>query len=90
MRVSLRSFLLALLFAALFTIGCGTKLTKETYEKLEMGMEYEEVVALLGTPATCKTVVGTRHCTWGDDTRQIRVTLLGNRVIFLSSKGLSS
>jgi hypothetical protein len=82
-----RLFLLALLALLFFTAGCS-KVTKENYDKLEMGMEYSKVTAFLGSPASCQESIGVKSCIWGDETKNIRVNFLGDQIVVISSTGL--
>ena len=65
-----------------------SKVTKENYDRLKIGMEYSEVVDILGNPGECSAVLSIRDCTWGDDDRSINVKMVGDEVFFISSKGL--
>jgi len=87
MSKKLKLFLLALLITLFFTTGCS-KVTKENYEKLELGMEYSEIAALLGNPDSCKESVVVKNCIWGNETQNIKVNLFGNQIVVISSTGL--
>ena len=78
-----------LLLPCLFILfsGCG-KITKENYDKIEMGMEYETVVGFLGEPDGCESVLGAKSCIWGAEEKHITIKFLGDKVIFFSSKGI--
>ena len=71
----------------LISLGCS-KLTTENYDRLRIGMAYEEVVNLLGNPDRCEGAVGFKDCTWGNPTRHINVKFGGNSAIFFSSTGI--
>ena len=49
----------------LVMLGCS-KITLENYNKISMGMSYDEVTQLIGSPDTCDDVMGVRNCLWGD------------------------
>jgi len=83
----MRLFLLARLNTELFTAGCS-KVTKENYDKLEMGMEYSEVSALLGNTDSCTESMGPKSCTWGSEARNIKVNFLADKTMVLSSTGI--
>ena len=68
-------------------LGCS-KLTLENYNKITMGMEYDEVTRLIGPPDKCDDVMGVRSCTWGDEKRSIQVNFLGGKVLLFSSSNL--
>lgn len=82
-----RIFLTILLTGLLLATGCS-KLTMENYDRLRMGMEYNEVVSLLGKPDNCSETLGTRSCVWGDENRNITVIFLGGQATFFSHTGL--
>lgn len=71
----------------LLLLGCS-KLTLENYDKLAVGMSYEEVTALIGSPAQCDDVLGVRNCSWGDETRSVQVSFVGGKVLVYSSNNL--
>ena len=60
----------------------------ENYEKLEMGMEYSKVTALLGNPNSCTEAVVVKSCFWGNETQNIKVNLLNDLIVVISSTGL--
>lgn len=85
MMKSSSPFLLAALCLAL--VGCD-RLSAENYDKLEVGMPYDEVVAILGEPTECSAVVNTKSCRWGKDDKYVDAKIVGESVIFLSAKGI--
>jgi hypothetical protein len=87
MSKKMKLFLLSLLTTLFFTAGCS-KVTKENYDKLEMGMEYSEVTTLLGNPHSCTESIGVKSCTWGNETKNIKVNFLGDQILVISSTGL--
>ncbi len=86
-RIMKVSFLLTVIIFFAFTIGCS-KLKPENYEKLKTGMEYTEVVEILGNADECSSAIGIKKCTWGDKNKHIRVNFAGDKVILFSAKGL--
>ena len=87
MGKKMKLFLLALLTTLLFTSSCS-KVTTENYDKLEMGMEYIEVTALLGNPDNCTESMGAKSCTWGNDAKNIKVNFLADKTVVFSSTGI--
>lgn len=73
--------------SVLLAVGCS-KVTSENYDQLKIGMEYGEVVALLGKADECNSTMGIKKCKWGDDQRQIVVNFAGDKVVLFSEKGL--
>jgi len=79
---------LSIIFASLLlTVGCS-KLTKDNYDKLKVGLDYNEVVKIIGKADECSGAIGIKDCRWGDDKKQIKVKFAGNKVIIFSGKGL--
>lgn len=76
-----------IVFSTLAMFGCSN-LTQENYNKLSVGMDYEEVVEILGKPDNCKSVLSARNCVWGDSAKSITVQLVADKVVFLFNKGL--
>lgn len=88
----------ALLIATLLAVAALTacdigpkKVTRENYDKLELGMPYDEVEAILGEPAARHPRLGLEQCTWVEDggERQIHAKFAFDRAIYYSSKGLA-
>ncbi len=77
----------ALIALCLALTGCD-RVTTANYDKLEVGMPYEEVVAILGEPTECSAVVNTKSCRWGKDDKYIDAKIVGESVIFLTAKGV--
>ena len=71
----------------LMLLACS-KLTLENYNKIQVGMSYDEVVKLIGKPEKCDDVMGLRNCTWGNEQRSINVSFAGEKVLFFSSNSL--
>lgn len=84
----IKTVILPILCAALLlTAGCS-KITKENYDKLKVGQDYDEVVEILGKADECSGAMGIQDCRWGDDSKRISVKFAGNKVVIFSAKGL--
>jgi len=84
----IRTVIFSILCATLLlTAGCS-KVTKENYDKLKVGQDYNEVVEILGKVDTCSGAMGIQDCRWGDDSKYISVKFAGRKVIIYSAKGL--
>lgn len=68
-------------------LGCS-KLTLENYSKITVGMPYDEVTRLIGTPDKCDDVMGVRSCQWGDGKRSIQVNFVAGKALLFSSSNL--
>jgi len=80
---------ISLLGAALLllVLGCGP-LTQENYNKITVGMSYDQVTALIGKPDTCDDLMGVRNCVWGDDARSVQVGFVADKVLLISANNL--
>lgn len=83
-----RSGMLLVLCATLGLAACGDKLAMKQYEQLKVGQGYDEVVGIIGNPASCNEMVGIRSCVWGTDQKNIKVTFAGGKVFTLSATNL--
>ena len=77
-----------LVLAILAAFGCS-KLSQENYDKLSVGMDYQEAVEILGDPDECKSVLNAKNCIWGDSSKNITIKIVADKVVFLSSTGLN-
>lgn len=78
----------ALLCLAVMLSGCS-KLNKENYEKLEMGMSQDEVEKVLGEADSCSKSLGTVSCIWGsEDDKHIQIMFMSNKAVTFSYEGL--
>lgn len=72
----------------LMLLGCS-KLTLENYNKITVGMSYDEVTQLIGKPKGCNDVMGIRNCIWGDEKGSINVSFAGSKVLLFASENLN-
>lgn len=80
--------LLICMFSILAVTGCS-KVNKENYDKIKIGMSFEEVVGVLGKPDTCEEqILKTKSCMWGSPDKQIKIKFAGDIVAWRSSKGI--
>nr|WP_321401761.1 DUF3862 domain-containing protein [uncultured Desulfobacter sp.] len=79
--------LILVLFCTVVLLGCS-KLTRENFDKVEMGMDYKKVVEIIGEPDTCDGALGAKKCVWGNETKNITISFMGEKVIFPVMKGL--
>ena len=76
------------MFSILALTGCS-KVSKENYDKIKIGMSFEEVVGILGKPDTCEDpVLKTKSCMWGSSDKQIKIKFVADIVAWHSSEGL--
>jgi hypothetical protein len=86
-RTLSRAALAAGLAALLGLAGCS-KVTQENYDQLKMGMEYAEVVNILGEPEQCESLLTAKNCVWGKDPKTITIQLVSEKVILFQAQGL--
>jgi hypothetical protein len=84
---SVKFIIWVLLAASISLTGC-TKLTQENYDKIKMGMEYAQVLEILGKADSCDSTAVMKSCAWGDEKRQIKVQFVSDKVVLYTSKGL--
>ncbi|WP_017444525.1 hypothetical protein [Gayadomonas joobiniege] len=81
----------------IFFIGLGitilclsacSKITPDNYAKLEVGMKFAQIVAILGEPVQCSALDQGRFCYWGDQGTHIKVAFVGDRATLTSQNGL--
>lgn len=76
------------MFSILAFFGCS-KVNKENYDKIKIGMSFEEVVGVLGEPDTCEEpVLKTKSCMWGSSDKQIKIKFAADIVAWRSSEGI--
>lgn len=80
---------IAFCFLTLLILSGCSKLTKENYDKLKMGMSKEDVSAVLGAADHCAKSLGTTSCTWGkDESKHVTIVFMGNAAVTFSYDGL--
>jgi hypothetical protein len=84
----MKTKLIAVVCGALALSACS-KLTKENYDKLEMGMSQQEVEAVIGSADNCSKTMGTLACTWGDENaKHVKIVFMGDKAITFNYDGL--
>ena len=80
--------LVVCMFSMLALTGCS-KVNKENYDKIKIGMSFEEVVAVLGNPDTCEDpILKTKGCMWVSSDKQIKIKFVADIVAWRSSEGI--
>jgi hypothetical protein len=69
-------------------VACGNSLSQENYNKIKVGMSYQEVEKILGANPTCDSAVGVKNCTWGTAEQHVKVQFVADKVALHSAKGL--
>ena len=68
-------------------LGCS-KINKENYDKLKVGLEYEEVLKIIGKPDECESALNMKNCIWEEPSKSIKIIIVADKVFFLSSQGI--
>jgi len=88
MRPTRLAAMVTTLLALMLLLGACSKLTQANYDKIELGMAYQEVVDILGTPDKTDDVVGARNCVWGKEPNTITIKFIADKVVYHAAKGL--
>ena len=83
----MQKLFLAATVLLLVLAGCS-KATKENYDKIKVGMPYEEVVKLIGKPEGCSEAFGISSCQWKNGEAVIDISFIADQVTITSAKGL--
>ena len=67
--------------------GCS-KVTKENYDNIEVGMPYDEVVQLIGKPEACSDAFGITSCEWKSGDANVKVKFISDQVSYVTGDGL--
>jgi uncharacterized lipoprotein NlpE involved in copper resistance len=71
----------------LLLIGCS-RLTQENYDKIKLGMSFQEVEKLLGSGPICDSALGMKSCTWGSADKFVKVQFVSEKAVLHVAKGL--
>jgi hypothetical protein len=85
--LNLKKFISVLLLSSLILVGCS-KLTQENYDKIKIGMDYQQVVTVIGKPDKCDAALGTKSCVWGNEKKNITINFIADKVALPTMKGL--
>lgn len=80
--------LLILIFLCVVVFSGCSKITRENFAEIKIGMGYEDVVGIIGEPDTCDGLLGAKKCVWGNETKNITISFMGEKVILPAMKGL--
>lgn len=68
-------------------IACSS-LTQENYDKIKVGMSFQEVEKLLGSNPSCDSAMGMKSCTWGTSDKYVKIQFVADKVAIHVAKGL--
>ena len=86
-RVIIPIILIICLAPMLILLGCS-KINQENYDKLKVGMDYDEVLEILGKPDNCESILNMKNCIWEESSKSITIKIAANKVVFMSSHGI--
>ena len=81
----MRTFIL--IFSVLVFLGCS-KVNKDNYDSLRVGMSYDATVAVLGKPNSCDSVGEASSCVWGNVSKNIKVRFIADRAVLINAQGI--
>lgn len=73
--------------AGLLAVACS-KVNLENYARLKVGMDYKDVTAAIGNPASCSETAGFKVCKWGDEKSGVTVRFAADKVVVHSADNL--
>jgi hypothetical protein len=79
--------ILLIISLGFLVVGCD-RLSQEKYDKIKVGMTFQEVEKLLGSSPSCDSAVGMKNCTWGTAEKHVKVQFVADKVALHSAKGL--
>lgn len=79
-----------LIIAATLSLAACSKVSLESYEKIKVGMDKTEVEAILGSADNCVEKTLHTNCVWGDESKNIEITLVSDKVTLYSKHGLAN
>jgi len=83
--MKIRTVMLLVLLAML--CGCS-KLTVDNYAKIKTGIEYNEVVRILGKPDSCSEALFVKSCIWGSEQKNITVSFVSDKAMLSSCRNV--
>ncbi len=86
MTQSCKTIVVLLLILFVFW-GCS-KVNRDNFDKIKMGMDYQEVIEIIGEPDRCDAVLGTKSCVWGSESKNISIQFVADKVALPKMKGL--
>jgi hypothetical protein len=76
------------LVALLIGVSGCSKMTAENFAKLQTGMSFAEVNAILGSPQSCDEALGFRSCQWGDEKSHVTARFVAGKMVLLAAKNI--
>ena len=86
MKSSIKLIVMAVMLSIIL-FGCS-KLKRENYDKIKVGMDYQQVVSIIGAPDKCDAIMGAKNCVWGNENKNVMINFIGEKVFVRSMNGL--
>ena len=83
----IKKVIIVLILFSVILVGCS-KVTRDNYVKIKPGMNYEQVVNVLGQPDKCDGAFGMKNCVWGNKQKNITIKFIAEKVVLPTMKGL--
>ncbi len=83
----LTKFVFVALLFSLVLAGCS-KLNQENYDKIKIGMDYQQVIEIIGNPDKCDAALGAKSCIWGGEKKNITIKFVADKVALPTMKGI--
>jgi outer membrane protein assembly factor BamE (lipoprotein component of BamABCDE complex) len=64
--------ILICLSSTIILLSC-IKINQENYDSLQVGMDYDEVLKILGKPDNCESILNMRNCTWEESSKNMEL-----------------
>jgi hypothetical protein len=77
-----------LIIAMVLGLTACSKVNLENYNKIKVGMDKAEVEQILGSADKCEEKTLHTACVWGNDSKNIEINFVTNKVTIYSKKGL--
>ena len=77
------------IIAVTLSLAACSKINIENYEKVKIGMDKADVETILGSADNCVEKTLHTNCVWGDEGKNIEITLVSNKVTLYSKHGLA-
>ncbi len=79
---------LALVIVSGLAVAACSKVNAENYARIKVGMDYKDVTAAIGNPASCSDTAGFKVCKWGDEKSGITVRFAADKVVVHSADNI--
>lgn len=75
-------------FLIFFSLAGCSRVSREAYDQIKIGMDYRKVVEILGEADSCDSALGAKSCIWGSEQKNITIKFIADKVVLPTMKGL--